>query len=171
MSKKLEETLNLRSMDDIDIVSEKLGELTEEDIDNISDEYEEIKEHSDEMNKIHDAAIKAHKEILDLGYSVDTKYAGNILSTSATFLDIAIKASKSKVENKLKRIKMDMDVELKTVKVTPSNDLIVDGEEIPQEEGQLLSRNEVIQKMEEILKSGSGILTSDNKNDENSDKE
>lgn len=166
MSKKLEETLNLRSMDDIEFVSDKLEELSEDDMDSITDEYEEIKEHSDEMNKIHDAAIKAHKEILDLGYSVDTKYAGNILGTSATFLDIAIKASKSKVENKLKRIKMDMDMEIKTVRSPNSQtDLIVDGEEVPQEEGQLLSRNDILQKMEEILKNDIPNLLSDDNSD------
>ena len=150
MSKKLDETLNLRSMDEIDLEN-SLEEITSEDLEYI-EETEEIKTHSKEMDEIYDTAMKAHKEILDLGYTVDTKYSGNILSTSATFLDLAIKASKSKVENKLKRIKMDMDVELKIEKSKPIES--VDGNEFiveESEDAELTSRNEVLKKVHEIM--------------------
>ena len=151
MSKKLEETLNLRSSDEIELEA-NLEEITSEDLEYI-EETEEIKIHSKEMDEIYDTAMKAHKEILDLGYTVDTKYSGNILSTSATFLDLAIKASKSKVENKLKRIKMDMDVELKVEKTKAKE--AIDGNEIIMDEDdvdvELLSRNDVLRKVHEIM--------------------
>lgn len=150
MSRKLEESLNLRSSDELDLEN-NLENITSEDLEYI-EETEEIKTHSKEMDEIYDTAMKAHKEILDLGYTVDTKYSGNILSTSATFLDLAIKASKSKVENKLKRIKMDTDVELKIEKSKPPE--AIDGNEIiMDEEGdvELLSRNDVLRKVHEIM--------------------
>lgn len=154
MSKKLEESLNLRSMEDINDLEKVSDELNEIDTDLIQDvpADKDMDEHVLEMNEIYDAALKAHKEIIDLGYSVDTKYAGNILSTSAKFLEIAISASTSKIDKKLRKVKLDNDASSKVIKKDTST---VDGQEIVEEtnqQGELLSRNDVLKKLEGILK-------------------
>lgn len=162
MSKKLDETLNLRSMDEINEL-EKISEtLNEVDLENINTEESkvdpDINEHVTEMNEVYESAMKAHKEILDLGYSVDTKYAGNILSTSAKFLDIAISASSSKIDKKLKKLKMDMDAYGAKLSAKNNSDeaTIIDGKEVvvsEEEGGELLNRNDILTKIDSILKS------------------
>ena len=152
MSKKLEESLNLRSMEEINNLEKVSEELNEIDTDLIKNapEDKDMDEHVSEMNEIYDAALKAHKEIIDLGYSVDTKYAGNILSTSAKFLEIAISASTSKIDKKLRKVKLDNDASSKVIK----KDTTVDGQEIIEDtnqQGELLSRNDVLKKLEGIL--------------------
>ena len=161
MSKKLDETLNLRSMDEINELEKISESLDDVDMDNINLEESkvdpDITEHVDEMNEVYQSAMKAHKEILDLGYSVDTKYAGNILSTSAKFLDIAISASSSKIDKKLKKLKMDMDAYGAKIAAKNSSEevTIVDGKEVvvsEEEGGELLNRNDILSKIDSILK-------------------
>jgi hypothetical protein len=65
--------------------------------------------HAQEMDEIYSQALKAHKEMLDLGYNVESRHAGNILEPAARFLEIAMNASKSKSEQKLKTLKLRLE--------------------------------------------------------------
>lgn len=146
MSKKLEETFNLRSEE-----QEESHDLILSDEEYVSEEEpEEIQIHSKEMDDIYEQATKAHKETLDLAYSVDTKLAAGILGASSSFLDLALRASKSKIDNKLRYKKMEMDFQTRVERVKPVE---VDGELIDQnkQEGELLSRNDVLSRIHEIM--------------------
>ncbi len=65
--------------------------------------------HCREMDEVYKQALHAHKEMLDLGFNVESRHAGSIFEPAARFLEIAMNASKSKSEQKLKTLKVRMD--------------------------------------------------------------
>jgi len=69
----------------------------------------DVDDHDVEMDEISEMAVSAHKDLLELGMNVDTRTAGEILGTSATMLKIAMDARNSKMDKKLKLIKLQMD--------------------------------------------------------------
>lgn len=77
----------------------------------ITKDEEGIDTHESEMNDVIDQAMKAHKEILDLAFNVEIKHAGSIFMPAARMLELAVTASKSKADQKLKFLKLKMDKE------------------------------------------------------------
>lgn len=61
-----------------------------------------------ELDDLADLAVKAHKDIMDLGFNVDMKNAGEILSVAANMLGQAITAKTSKIQKKLKMIDLQI---------------------------------------------------------------
>jgi hypothetical protein len=61
------------------------------------------------MDEVYKQAIKAYKDMFDLGFNVEVRHSANIFEPAAKFLEIAMSASKSKSEQKLKTIKLRMD--------------------------------------------------------------
>ena len=68
-----------------------------------------FEDHDDEMDMLAKMAINAHKDLLDLGMNVEIRHAGEIFSTSSTMLKIAVDAKNSKVDKKLKLLKLQLD--------------------------------------------------------------
>jgi hypothetical protein len=69
-----------------------------------------VKEHTIEADEIYDHAMKAHKDLMDLGFNVEPKHAGaNAFTPALKALEIALKASKSKNEAKMDRIRLVME--------------------------------------------------------------
>jgi hypothetical protein len=65
----------------------------------------EAKDHSDSMDNIYDEALQHAKDLMDLGYNVDTRSAGRIFENSANMFKIAIEAKNSKRKAQLDTIK------------------------------------------------------------------
>lgn len=71
-----------------------------------------VDEHEAEANDIYEQAMRAHKDLLDLGFNIEPKNAGaNAFMPSAKMLEIALKASQSKAVKKMERIRMIMEKE------------------------------------------------------------
>lgn len=102
MTKKLNETFGFEDEEYPDIEPEVV-------IPNATDEMtveSGIVEHEHEMNEIQKIALKAHKDTLESGLSLDPKMSAALLTTSAKYLDIALSASKSKVDKRLSLLKI-----------------------------------------------------------------
>jgi len=69
-------------------------------------------EHIEEADVIYDAAMTAHKDLMDLGFNIEPKHAGaNAFTPGLKALEIALKASQSKNKAKMDRIRSIMDQE------------------------------------------------------------
>lgn len=152
MNKKLEDSFDLPSMEEVEEAKETSDELDEMMLPTASgsgpsEEEFQMMEHTDEMNEIYQMALKAHQEILDFGYSADTKYSAAILNTSANYLDIAMRASKSKIENKLKQVKFKMEKE----SIAPKPGEKISEGEIVEEKSEYTSRNDIMDKIDKLL--------------------
>jgi RNase P/RNase MRP subunit p29 len=65
--------------------------------------------HDREMDELAKMAIEAHQNLQDLGMNVEIRHAGEIFSSSSQMLKIAVDARNSKVDKKLKLLKLQMD--------------------------------------------------------------
>ena len=65
--------------------------------------------HDDEMDELAGLAIQAHRDLQDLGMNVEIRHAGEIFSSSSQMLKIAVDAKNSKVDKKLKMLKLQLD--------------------------------------------------------------
>lgn len=69
-----------------------------------------VQEHLDESDEIYDNAMKAHKDLMDLGFNIEPKNAGpNAFAPALKALEIALKASQSKKISKMERIRLVME--------------------------------------------------------------
>lgn len=69
-----------------------------------------VQEHLSESDEIYDSAMKAHKDLMDLGFNIEPKNAGpNAFSPALKALEIALKASQSKKISKMERIRLVME--------------------------------------------------------------
>lgn len=69
-------------------------------------------EHISEADEIYDNAMRAHKDLMDLGFNVEPKHAGaNAFTPALKALEIALKASQSKNKSKMDRIRAVMEQE------------------------------------------------------------
>jgi hypothetical protein len=70
-------------------------------------------DHVLETDDIYLQAMQAYKDLLDLGFNIESKHAGaNAFMPAAKMLEIALKASQSKKNSKLERIKAIMEKEM-----------------------------------------------------------
>lgn len=65
--------------------------------------------HDKEMDELAQLAIDAHKNLQDLGMNVEIRHAGEIFSSSSQMLKIAVDAKNSKVDKKLRLMKLQLD--------------------------------------------------------------
>jgi len=92
-----------------------------------------------EMDALSESAKKAFEEILDLGYQVDSRSAGDILGIASQFLGHAITAKTAKINKKLKMI----DLQLKKAKLEA--DKLKNAPELVEEvQGTIMDRNELL---------------------------
>jgi hypothetical protein len=100
--------------------------------------------HDDEMNEIAGLALEYSKTLNDLGLGVEIRHAGEIFNASATMLKVALDARNSKMERKLKQLKLELD-RLKLEKTFPE-------EKAPADLGnvKVLDRNALLEQLRDI---------------------
>lgn len=156
MTQKLNETFGFTEEDipegaTPDIVDNSEGEVIPSTEDMMTIESG-IHEHEKEMNEIYNIALKAHKDTILVGLTVDPKNASPGLSASTSYLDIALKASRSKVDKKMALLRMKtslLNVPTKPKEVDPVSGLEVDPDDAPEhvEGGVLMDRNKLLEEI------------------------
>lgn len=129
MTRQIEEELNLPRLEDAlaearQDLAGAVDDATQAEVDRMADALQNLNPssmimkdedgtdtHESEMNEVIDQAMKAHKEILDLAFNVEIKHAGSIFMPAARMLELAVTASKSKADQKLKVLKLKMERE------------------------------------------------------------
>lgn len=160
MSKRfrtLESTFELDSMDDTDDTDDTVndqeyaqeGEIQAalELADQIDQQLSEARGrdlHDDEMDELATLAIQAHKDLQDLGMNVEIRHAGEIFSSSSQMLKIAVDAKNSKVDKKLKMLKLQLDkLKMDRAYKPPVADTV-------EGKATMLDRNELLKQLSEI---------------------
>ena len=101
--------------------------------------------HDREMDDIAELAIQAHKDLRDLGMSVEVRHAGEIFTSSSQMLKIGLDAKNSKIDKKLKLLKLQLDklrLEKSTVK---GEDAAIDGN------ATMIDRNDLLAQVREEM--------------------
>jgi hypothetical protein len=100
-----------------------------------------------EMDELATKATETFNDLMDLGMQVDSRYASEIFAVAGAMLGHALTAKTAKMNKKLKMIqlqlqkaKLDLDKEKLSNKET-------DGEVIETAEGQVLSRNDLLERL------------------------
>jgi RNase P/RNase MRP subunit p29 len=158
--KNLEETFNLDSMHQVD---DDLADGVQEDVPSpeaVGEALSRAKElekrfaqldgydvHDGEMDQLAKMATEAHQNLMDLGMNVEIRHAGEIFSSSSQMLKIAVDAKNSKVDKKLKLLKLQLD-KLKLDRTFKEGDA-VDGTAVK------LDRNELLRQLKDMSDGGS----------------
>lgn len=126
MTRKLEETFNLPSMDDIDSADCDTSQDIAQEIENKSiAEMQEMFETADkidaalapvknlealdvDMDNYANEAMDAFQNLMDLGHNVEDRHAAPIFDSASKMMANAITAKQSKLDKKLKMIQMQM---------------------------------------------------------------
>ena len=158
MTRKLEELFDLPPATDIDtqdepdtipVTQHQLAEI-DETIDKIDAALPGVKglESSDqEMDELAQKATETFDDLMDLGMNVDSRYASEIFAVAGTMLGHALTAKQAKLNKKLKMIQL----QLQKAKLDQDKlkQLQKDGEdpEIETAQGQVLSRNDLLERL------------------------
>lgn len=109
----------------------------------------QVRDHEKSMDKIHDDTMQHAKDLMDLGYNVDTRSAKGIFDNAANMYKIAMDAKNSKRDAQLKLMKLKLEerrVELEERGGSGKEGDIVDGEAVVVTE----DRNELIKQFLEM---------------------
>ena len=160
MTRKLEELFDLPSSvndETIDTYSKLTLDETKTaliEIDNAIDKIDaalpgvrDLDNSDEELDELATMAKDSFNDLSDLGMQVDSRYASEIFAVAGAMLGHALTAKTAKMNKKLKMIqlqlqkaKLDLDKEKLSNKVT-------DGEVIETAEGQVLSRNDLLERL------------------------
>lgn len=94
-----------------------------------------------ELDELADLAREKFQDLMDLGFNVDSRFAGEIFSVASNMLGHAITARTAKLNKKLRV------VELQLKKARLDQQASSDEPELPVGQGQVLSRNELLEKL------------------------
>ena len=100
--------------------------------------------HDEEMDEIAGLAVEYGKTLHELGMNVEVKHAGEIFTASSNMLKVALDARNSKMEKKLKMLRLELD-RLKLDRTNPDA-----GETIHQESVMVLDRNQVLEQIKNL---------------------
>lgn len=158
---KLEETFDIEVLTDIEVAGNtplpdsEDDALTDEAITKALSDAELIDEqfrqfrgrdaHDREMDEIAELAIQAHRDLRDLGMSVEIRHAGEIFSSSGQMLKIGLEAKNSKVDKKLKLLKLQLDKMRLENQSSTKSDSAIDGD------ATLIDRNELLAQVRKEL--------------------
>lgn len=165
MTKKLEETFSLPSIDDFEpdgiMKSEEeiLEETTEiitalgaaEKIDSALATVSGLNEHDNDMDDVAKRAIQSYEDLCDLGLNVHDSHAGRIYEVAATMLKTALDAKDAKVTRKLKTI----ELQLKKAKLDQERVLKTGG--INNVSNDEFDRNELLAYMKKEIKGNTDV--------------
>lgn len=155
--KQLADTFNMEELEgdtdtELEILAEEQEEATPPSPEELMSALEHAKDidkqfdkmalhdvHDREMDELAQLAIDAHKSLQDLGMNVEIRHAGEIFSSSSQMLKIAVDAKNSKVDKKLRLMKLQLD-KLRIDKQYKGNES-VDGTAVK------LDRNELLKQL------------------------
>jgi hypothetical protein len=75
----------------------------------IDHEAKEARDHEVSMDKMYDETIQHSRDLMDLGYNVDTRSAGRIFETAATMYKLALDSKNSKRKAQLDLLKIQQE--------------------------------------------------------------
>ena len=160
MTKAIEDELNLPRLEDAlaAAAGEQAGEDFNPEVEQMAQALQQVapsklpsgdptgvNEHEIEADTIIDTAMRAYKDLFDLGFNIEPKNAGaNAFSPAAKFLEIALKASQSKTDRKMEKIKsiMEQDKHKKEM-----GEDVADGEIVESGSTIVANRNDLMEKM------------------------
>ena len=159
MTRKLESLFDLppstaeaeASVPSIETSRLALAEL-DENIDKINTALPAVRglESSDqEMDELAGLATGTYKDLMDLGFQVDSRFAAEIFSVASNMLGHAITAKTAKMDKKLKMI----DLQLKKMRLDQQQSVIdakaadAGGEAMQTAQGMVLSRNDLLERL------------------------
>ena len=164
MTKKLEETFNIKpaeegeeeiqeetpSIEESKALTEVLyAEIkTTEKIDNALPLVKDLNEHDKEMDDIHQKALDAFNDLLQLGMNVEVHAGAKLLETANQMLKTAMEAKDSKVDRKLKMI----NLQLQKAKLDYNVSKNKDGFELESDGAVTISRNELLKRIDNAQK-------------------
>ena len=164
MTKKLEETFNIEPAEEkVEETTEETPtieeskELTEvlyaelkntEKIDNALPVVQDLNEHDKEMDDIHQKALDAFNDLLQLGMNVEVHAGAKLLETANQMLKTAMEAKDSKVDRKLKMI----NLQLQKAKLDYNISKNKDGFELESDGAVTISRNELLKRIDNAQK-------------------
>jgi hypothetical protein len=93
-----------------------------------------------ELDELADLAKEKFQDLMDLGFNVDTRFAGEIFSVASNMLGHAVSAKTAKINKKLRMV----ELQLKKARLDQQTDEVNPAITVGQ--GQVLSRNEVLEK-------------------------
>lgn len=97
-----------------------------------------------EMDELAGLATGTYKDLMDLGFQVDSRFAAEIFSVASNMLGHAITAKTAKLDKKLKII----DLQLKKMRLDQNiKPEAPGGEAIPTAQGMVLSRNDLLERL------------------------
>ena len=165
MTKKLEETFNIKPMDDEgDEVEEtpsveESKELTEilntelETIDKIDSALpmvQDLNQHDREMDEIHSKALNAFEELFSLGMNVEVHAGAKLMETANQMLKTAMEAKDSKVDRKLKMINLQMQKARLEHQIDKEEKKNTKDEELEGEGSVIIDRNELLKRIAKV---------------------
>jgi len=100
--------------------------------------------HDEEMDEIADLAVEYGKSLHDLGMNVEVKHAGEIFTASSNMLKIALDARNSKMEKKLKMLKLELD-RLRLDRTNPDQGITQSQEHVT-----ILDRNQLLAQIKTL---------------------
>jgi hypothetical protein len=139
---KLEDVFELPKLEDVEPniqVLDKAKKLAED-----YDSEDPATKHDHEMDEIADLAVEYGKTLHDLGMEVEVKHAGEIFSAASNMLKIAVDARNSKMEKKLKLLRLELD-RLKLDRSMPDP-----GEQLMNESVTVIDRNALLEQIKSI---------------------
>lgn len=157
MTRKLEELFDLPPSGtdfdtdetaDLPITKATLAEL-DDTIDKIDSALPGVKgldSSDDEMDELAKKASETFDDLMDLGMQVDSRYASEIFAVAGTMLGHALTAKTAKLNKKLKMVQLQLQkAKLDHDKI--KNNKEDDGATIETAEGQVLSRNDLLERL------------------------
>lgn len=148
--KMLEETFDLPSMDEsadeaeVPALEDVAAALEQaKDLEKQFKKMDHYDQHDEEMDELAAMAIDAHKNLQDLGMNVEIRHAGEIFSSSSQMLKIAVDARNSKVDKKLRLLKLQLD-KMKIDMAAKKDGDAVEGTAVK------LDRNELLKQLKQI---------------------
>ena len=147
MTRKLESLFDLPSEPDSDVPTDTAESLpvttdTLATIDKIEAALPAVRglEASDgEMDELAKSAMESYNNLMDLGMSVEARFASEIFGVASNMLWHAITAKTAKMNKKLKMI----DLQLKKLKMDRDSGTA----EVPTAQGELIDRNELLRQI------------------------
>jgi hypothetical protein len=166
MTKKLEETFNIEPTPEevVETIEEEVPsieeskELTEilykelkttEKIDSALPLVSDLNQHDKEMDDIHQKALDAFNDLVQLGMNVEVHAGAKLLETANQMLKTAMEAKDSKVDRKLKMINLQLQKAKLDHNVKKSSP---EGTELESDGAITIDRNELLKRIDNAEK-------------------
>jgi len=166
MTKKLEETFNIspaeeEPVEEVEEETPTIEESTEltnilyselkttEKIDSALPLVQDLNQHDKEMDDIHQKALDAFNDLVQLGMNVEVHAGAKLLETANQMLKTAMEAKDSKVDRKLKMINLQLQKAKLDHNVKKS---LPEGSELESDGAITIDRNELLKRIDNAEK-------------------